>query len=202
MKKLYALMACVAVLELSGMAMAATDQDMEPIRAAGEKLLSEVPEKGYHLSADDVFQRIQSGKNDFVIVDAREKEEKYKAGHIPGAIYINFKEIAKPENLAKLPKDKEIILYCNTGHEENKALAVLRMLGYNASALKFGMPPGKRRNRAKRWRLRVPTPMPRTTRSRCNFQNIFRDQQKRLAHAPPMPPAFFAGSSAINPTLS
>jgi len=139
MKRLYTLVACVAILGLSsGITLAATAQDMEIIRAAADKMLSDVPEKGYHLTADEVMAKIQSGGKDFVLVDCREKEAKYQAGHIPGAIYISFKDIAKPENLAKLPKDKDVILYCNTGHEENKALAALRMLGYNAYALKFG----------------------------------------------------------------
>jgi rhodanese-related sulfurtransferase len=138
MKKFYTIVACVAILGLSGIASAATAQDTETIRATADKMLSEVSEKGYHMTADEVMARIQSGKQDFVLVDCREKEEKFKAGHIPGAIYINFKDIAKTENLAKLPMDKDVILYCNTGHEENKALGALRMMGYNAYALKFG----------------------------------------------------------------
>jgi len=47
--------------------------------------------------ADDVLDRINSGKDDFIIVDLRmPKEKKYDQGHLPGAIYIGFKEIAKP----------------------------------------------------------------------------------------------------------
>jgi rhodanese-related sulfurtransferase len=128
----------IAVLSFSSQAFAVSTQDFETIRSFSAQYLSEVPENGYHVSADDLLKRIGSGKNDFLIVDVREKAEKYKAGHIPGSIYINFKDVATPENLAKLPKDKDIILYCNTGHEEGKALTVLRLLGYRAFALKFG----------------------------------------------------------------
>lgn len=137
MKKLYAAVLAAGLL-FANSALAMTDQEFEAIRVASDKFLSEVPENGYHLSADDVQKRILSGTNDFVVVDVRDKEEKFKNGHVPGSIYINFKEIAKSENLAKLPKDKDIILYCNTGHEQNKAVAALRMLGYKAYAMKFG----------------------------------------------------------------
>ncbi len=138
MKKGYFVVITVIALMVSSSVFAASGQDAEIIRAAADKYLRAVPDNGYHVSADDIQKRLQSGKNDFLVVDVRDKEEKYKAGHIPGAIFINYKDVAKPENLAKLPKDKDIILYCNTGHEENKALTVLRMLGYKAYALKLG----------------------------------------------------------------
>ncbi len=138
MKKLHAVIVLLAALVFSSYSFAVSEQDHENMRTAADQYLSEVPDSGYHLSADDLLKRMQSGKKDFLIVDVRDKAEKYKAGHIPGAIYINYKDIAKTENLAKLPRDKDIILYCNTGHEQNKAMTVLRMLGYRAFALKFG----------------------------------------------------------------
>ena len=135
---LYAVAAVVAVLVFGSSVFAVSTQDSEQVRAAADQYLSGVPDNGYHLSADDVLKRLMSGSKDFQIVDVRDKIEKYNAGHIPGAIYINYKDIAKPENLAKLSRDKDIILYCNTGHEQNKAMSALRMLGYRAYALKFG----------------------------------------------------------------
>ena len=117
---------------------AVTGYDLEKVRQRADEYLSNVPDSGYHISADDLMKRIQSGKNDYIIVDVRETMDKYKAGHIPGSIYVNYKDIAKSESLAKLPKDKDILLYCNSGHEENKVVTVLRLLGYRAFALKFG----------------------------------------------------------------
>ena len=122
----------------SSLSYAATGTDLEEVRQVADEYLSNVPDSGYHISADDLMKKIQSGKNDYIIVDVRETVDKYKTGHIPGSIYINYKDIAKSESLAKLPRDKEILLYCNSGHEENKAMTVLRMLGYRAFALKFG----------------------------------------------------------------
>lgn len=90
----------------------------------------------------ELAKRLRS-KNPPIVVDVRTGFE-FRKGHIPGAIHIAFKDAAKPESLAKLPKDKDIIVYCNTGHEENKVLTVLRMLGYRAYGLKWGYSHGKR----------------------------------------------------------
>jgi rhodanese-related sulfurtransferase len=119
---------------------ALSDEEYKIIQKVADEFLSNIPASSYHVFAEDLFKRIKSGDKNFIIVDVRmPKDKKYDQGHIPGAIYIGFREIAKPENLAKLPKDKDIIIYCDTGHEENKVLAVLRMLGYKAYALKWGM---------------------------------------------------------------
>lgn len=92
----------------------------------------------YDVMAEDVLKRIRSGKGDFVIVDVRvPKEKKYDLGHLPGAIFIGAPNIAAPESLAKLPKDKDIIVYCDTGQQQNKAVTALRLLGYRAYAMKW-----------------------------------------------------------------
>ena len=45
---------------------------------------------------------------------------------------------SKPETLARLPKDKEIIVHCDTGQQQNKAVTALRLLGYDAYVMKYG----------------------------------------------------------------
>jgi rhodanese-related sulfurtransferase len=128
-----------ALVLSSTVSFALTLEEQQVIQKAAESYLSGLPTGEYHILAENLLERINSGKKDFVIVDVRApKEKNYDLGHIPGAIPIAFKDAAKPESLAKLPKDKDIIVYCNTGHEENKVLTVLRMLGYRAYGLKWG----------------------------------------------------------------
>jgi rhodanese-related sulfurtransferase len=74
----------------------------------------------------------------YTIVSVRSAAD-YAKGHVPGAINIPWKEIAKEENLAKLPKDKPIITYCYTGHTGQVACTVLNLLGYEAYNMKYGM---------------------------------------------------------------
>ena len=139
MKKIILVLLTGILFILSGVAFALTDEEFKVIQKVADEFLSNEPANGYHISAEDVLKRIESGKKDFVIVDTRlPKDKKYDQGHLPEAVHIGFKDIAKPENLAKLPKDKDIIVHCDTGHDQNKALTVLRMLGYRAYDLKWG----------------------------------------------------------------
>lgn len=93
----------------------------------------------YDLTAQDVAEKLKANKGDFVIVDVRvPKDKKFDKGHIPGAMFIGVMDLAKPESLAKLPKDKDIIVHCDTGQQQNKAVTALRLLGYKAYAMKWG----------------------------------------------------------------
>lgn len=129
-----------ASLILAGTAFALTGEEYKTVQKIADEYMSNVPADGYHIAAEDVLKRLQAGDKNLVIVDVRmPKDKKYDQGHLPGAIYIGFKEIAKPENLAKLPTDKDVIVHCDTGHEQNKVLSVLRMLGFKAYDMKWGM---------------------------------------------------------------
>ncbi|MGD2205805.1 MAG: rhodanese-like domain-containing protein [Anaerolineae bacterium] len=92
------------------------------------------------ISADALYENLNDGdtSNDPVVVSVRSAEH-YALGHIPGAINIPWREIAKSENLAKLPTDQPIVVYCYTGHTGQVATTVLRSLGYDVVNLKFGI---------------------------------------------------------------
>jgi rhodanese-related sulfurtransferase len=102
--------------------------------------MASLPDNEYYdVMAEDVFKRIKAGKADFVVVDVRvPKDKKFDKGHIPGAIFIGVMDLARPESLALLPKDKDIIVHCDTGQQQNKAVTALRLLGYKAYAMKWG----------------------------------------------------------------
>jgi rhodanese-related sulfurtransferase len=108
------------------------------IAAAGDVYLSSGAKPV--MTADALFDTLNDGdeSNDPVVVSVRSPDH-YALGHIPGAINIPWREVAKPENLAKLPPDKQIVVYCYTGHTGQVAATVLNMLGYDAVNLKFGM---------------------------------------------------------------
>ncbi|HEX8949248.1 MAG TPA: rhodanese-like domain-containing protein [Dissulfurispiraceae bacterium] len=105
-----------------------------------DAVLSKAPaEKFWQVSADDVAAMIKAKKTDFLVVDTRPDPGMFKAGHIPGAVYIPVQSILKPDSLKKLPKNKKVILVCVTGQTQNLPLIPLRALGYNAMTMKFGM---------------------------------------------------------------
>lgn len=93
----------------------------------------------YDVMAEDVAKRIKEGKGGFVVVDVRTpKDKKFDKGHLPGAMHIGLTDLVSPESLAKLPKDQDIIVHCDTGQQQNKAVTALRLLGYKAYAMKWG----------------------------------------------------------------
>ena len=62
-----------------------------------------------------------------VVIDVRETSE-YEAGHVPGAINIPIRTIA--QNLALVPTDKPVVIYCASGHRAAMATSSLRIVGY------------------------------------------------------------------------
>ncbi len=114
------------------------DED-EIVRAAAEDYAADATVSPT-ITAQTVFDNINDGNtaNDYFILSVRSAAD-YAKGHIPGAYNIPYKEIAKVENLRKLPTDKTIVVYCYTGHTGGTATTALRMLGYQAVNMKFGM---------------------------------------------------------------
>lgn len=92
------------------------------------------------ITAQAVFDLINDGdaNNDPFILSVR-KADHYAIGHVPGAVNIVYTDVAKPENLRKLPTDRKIVVYCYTGHTGAVATAVLGTLGYDTVNLKFGI---------------------------------------------------------------
>lgn len=79
-----------------------------------------------------------SGAGKLYVLDIRSRAD-YDKGHIQGASQVEFKDWAAPDNLAKYPKDKKIIVVCYTGNTAAQTVAGLRLLGYDAAALKGGI---------------------------------------------------------------
>lgn len=115
-----------------------TDVPDDLVRAAIDAYLSS--DKGPTISAEALFENLNDGdpENDPFILSVRSPEH-YALGHIPGAVNIPWKEIANPENLAKLPPDRPIVVYCYTGHTGQLSTTILATLGYDATNLRFGM---------------------------------------------------------------
>lgn len=102
------------------------------------------------------FARIKSAikKKKAIIVDARSKAEydgstirAARAGHIPTAINIDwndnieqdvFKSHDRLAKMYKIPKDAEVITYCQGGYRAANSFVVLKMLGYKNARMYLG----------------------------------------------------------------
>ncbi|MBU8891686.1 MAG: rhodanese-like domain-containing protein [Bacteroidales bacterium] len=87
------------------------------------------------VSASTVF----TTPDDYYIVNYW-SEDHYSWGHIPGAIqYSPGATLTSDTFLKTLPTDKPIAVYCYTGQTSAHVAAYLRVLGYDAKSVKFGV---------------------------------------------------------------
>lgn len=63
------------------------------------------------------------------IIDVRTPEE-FAAGHLPGAINIDFHDPNFKSNLRQLDRHNEYAIYCRSGNRSSDALALMRSLGF------------------------------------------------------------------------
>jgi len=63
---------------------------------------------------------------DIFFVDTRDGEQ-YDAGHIPGAVNIEWRQILSRRD--EIPTDKPVVLYCETGLLSSRAHFALRIAG-------------------------------------------------------------------------
>nr|WP_311565846.1 rhodanese-like domain-containing protein [Peptoniphilus grossensis] len=75
--------------------------------------------------------------SDAFIIDVREDEEVFETGTIKGALHIPMMTV--PNNLNKIPKDREIYILCRSGRRSYEVASYLSELGYNAINLKGGI---------------------------------------------------------------
>lgn len=128
----------------------------EDLRNAAEEYFKALPNDKNYVLAKDVLADVKDGGKKYFYLDVRFPAAKKFSewGHIPGAVSVPLTELFQQQNLAKIPKDKPVVVTCDTGHDENQALSVLRLLGYEAYGLKWGMmswadlPPSKATQKA------------------------------------------------------
>jgi phage shock protein E len=65
-----------------------------------------------------------------VVIDVRTPQE-YAAGHVDGAINIEYGAIAQQISKAGVTKEDKVILYCQTGRRSGVALNTLKDLGFS-----------------------------------------------------------------------
>lgn len=72
-----------------------------------------------------------TANQDRIIIDVREPFE-YMMGHVKGAINIPPAKMMAglPEQLANIPKDTEIILYCLSGARSGASIRIMQKYGF------------------------------------------------------------------------
>lgn len=119
---------CIVGLSLVFLAMASPALAADPVAAAVDDFLSNLPKDFYMLSSKGLKAALDAGEP-LVVVDVREASE-FEAGHIEGAIHIPLRQLAKKLN--QLPSDKNapLAVICRTGARASYGTAGLWLLGY------------------------------------------------------------------------
>jgi rhodanese-related sulfurtransferase len=64
----------------------------------------------------------------FHVIDARDQEQ-YAREHIPGAVNVEWRQVLAER--ASIPRNKPVLIYCNTGSLSAQAGFALRIAGYD-----------------------------------------------------------------------
>ena len=99
--------------------------------------LVETKDTWNYITPLDFYENCYMKKKDYVLIDLRD-EESYKKMHIKGSKNIYWLSILDNKNLKRLPKNKHIFLICYVGHTSSQILVLLKLLGYNVTAIKYG----------------------------------------------------------------
>ncbi len=94
--------------------------------------ISDVKEPGLELQVADVIDietfKTFLNKEDAQIVDVRGASE-YKAGHVDGAENVFVGTL--PDNISKIDKNKQVVIYCQAGDRSAIAYSLLRRSGFD-----------------------------------------------------------------------
>ena len=91
---------------------------------------------GTRVSLDDLL----NSPDDYFILNYWTAAHYENPGHIPGAYQFEPKaSLGTDQMLNLLPTDKTIVVYCYTGQTSNQVMTYLRMLGYDAASLSYGV---------------------------------------------------------------
>ena len=103
-----------------------TDDEWNPdiLNILALSAISKSEENSTNVEANDIENLL---KNKELLLDVREEYE-YQDGHIKGAINLPLREILEKKDT--LPKDKDIYVYCRSGHRSADAVNFLKSLGF------------------------------------------------------------------------
>ncbi len=76
------------------------------------------------------LQEDDRAKENYLVIDVRGADE-YAAGHVKHAINIPLGELESRLDEISAYKDRNVVLYCNTGNRSGKALDLLKQKGFS-----------------------------------------------------------------------
>jgi rhodanese-related sulfurtransferase len=97
--------------------------------------------KSLHMMpAEGVVERIRKG-DPIVLLDVRTEREQSVVGvTYPGTLHLPMNQVFKPENLARIPTDRPVVVTCQSGVRCTAIAIALRNIGFeNVFSMKGGL---------------------------------------------------------------
>ena len=111
-----------------------------------DTFVKSVPENlMYLMPQEKLAEMIDAGKMHFMVLDIRPPQS-YSKGHIDGSVNIPLPTLV--DKIGEIPKDKRINVVCTIDTNSAFAVAMLRMMGYNAWIVEGGVPGWENSGRA------------------------------------------------------
>jgi rhodanese-related sulfurtransferase len=115
-----------------------TVEEWDILRLAVDSYVTEIDQMT--ISNKALFNNLDDNytENDPYILDIRSIAD-YEEAHIPSAVNVQLTDLFTEAELALLPTDREIVVYCDTGQIAAQVVALLNLNGFNAVSLEFGV---------------------------------------------------------------
>ena len=100
---------------------------LSPVIVAANVLLNKLEGNLEWLSAAEVREKMETGRDTFAILDVRDSKE-VQEKRIPGSIWIPAEELER--RLGELDRDKQLAVHCHSGARSYKACLKLKHRGF------------------------------------------------------------------------
>jgi phage shock protein E len=84
------------------------------------------------VSPEDAAAITENPPDGLVVLDVRTPEE-YAAGHLDGAVLVDFYEADFADQLAALDKDVPYLVYCQSGNRSGQTIPLMQQLGFDSA---------------------------------------------------------------------
>ena len=112
-----------------------TDSAEASVESIVKDLVANMPEHIYKIPEKEFVEKVKAGE-DMVILDIRSADD-YAKGHVKGAVNVPW-GTAISDNLAKIPQDKDVMVYCYTGQTAGQAVITMNAAGIKARSVNLG----------------------------------------------------------------
>lgn len=106
------------------------------VDAAVEAYFANMPDHIYKIGQADFVEMVAAGE-DMTVLDIRRADD-YDAGHIQGAVSLPWGTSALVDELAKIPQEGNVFIYCYSGQTAGQAVALLNLVGIPARSVNLG----------------------------------------------------------------